>query len=108
MQAALASRLSPPAGTGSDGSSASPMMPFSVIDASRALPGADGYVFPVKTATIKVASGVPHDAVVQALQAEENVKGVFPNTIMSIVQGEREEGGEEGVQATGRDRKGRP
>jgi len=66
------------------------MMPFSVIDASRALPGSDGYVFPVKTATIKVSTGVPHDAVVSALQAEQKVRGVYPNTIMSIVQRKRQ------------------
>ena len=57
-----------------------------MLDASRALPGDDGYVFPVRMATIKVAAGVPEDAVVQALRAEADVRSVHPNTIMSIVQ----------------------
>lgn len=85
MQAALAGRLTPQYG---NGSSSSPVVPFSVVDASRALPGADGYVFPVKSATIKVSAGVPNDVVIRELMAEPDVRSVHPNTLMSIAQGE--------------------
>lgn len=65
MQASLAGRFQP---AGGNGSMAGPLMPFSVVDASRALPGADGYVFPVKTATIKVRcyAACPGDALFSA------------------------------------------
>lgn len=84
MQISIADRLTPQSG---GGSAAAPLVPFSVVDASRALPGEDGYVFPVKSATIKVAPGVPSDAVISALRAEPDVKSVHPNTLMSIAQG---------------------
>jgi hypothetical protein len=89
MQASLASRLQPAGGpAGSNGTSAAPVLPFAVLSASRALPSADGYVFPVRSATIRVAQGVPHDTVVGLLLKEGNVRSVHPNTIMSIVQSE--------------------
>jgi hypothetical protein len=97
MQTNLAGRLAPLSTVGAQSTSVGPQpAPFSVMASSRAVPAADGYVFPVKTATIRVAAGVAHDAVVAALKAEDNVEGVYPNTIMSIVQGERAGGGRSG------------
>ncbi|KAI8471543.1 MAG: hypothetical protein J3K34DRAFT_458287 [Monoraphidium minutum] len=59
--------------------------PYAILRASPAAPAADGYVFPVKTATIKVDARAPGE-VVAALQAQPGVQGVFPNTLYAKQQ----------------------
>lgn len=64
--------------------------PYAVVAATSASPAADGYVFPVKTATIRIQPGAAPDAIAGALRSQPGVAGVFPNRVYSKQQqGER-------------------
>lgn len=82
VQAVVAQRVAQqyPLPPGSN-SSAGPVMPFSILDASRAEAGPDGYTFPVKTATIKLPEDERSEFVISAVRTEQGVAGVWPNTI---------------------------
>lgn len=56
-------------------------IPFTLVKATSVTASPDGYVFPVKSATIRIAPNQDPDSVLATLLARPDVAGVYPNRI---------------------------
>lgn len=67
-----------------------------MLAASPARPGSDGYVFPLKTATIRVSAGgaLAAQALAAEAAADPNVEAIVPDTPVRVSQSERQGGGD--------------
>ena len=63
--------------------------PFTIMTLTSSGPAYDGYVFPVKTATIRVKPGEDPNKVLKELKSQPDVRGIYPNRMYYPFQQDR-------------------